>query len=811
MTFVSVRGASASSPKGTVDVVVTGGNINGTFKNTATLTDGTNTVQKKEFTLAGAADKTPVTAIEGYPTYGLTDVVTDVDKLVIYVPELKDSAFVTAGGKLYEKTDDIYRIDGEKILSFDANGGTGTTSPMTFVGSETKTLPDSTFERTYYNFTGWNTLADGSGTAYAVGDEFGITEDTTLYAQWDQITYTVTYNANGGTGEMEIGIAYASGSNNFTLPECAFTAPDGKVFKGWKIGTYSTVRAPGYSTKITADTTVTAQWADPVLEVTVDGQTTLHASWDDIIPIVEDKTAYVKILSNHSISKHYYVYAQKLTVDLNGCTISRGNYHLHLYYDVEITGTGTIKGSYPLLVNENVTMKIGSGVTIQTTNATRNGISVYDGATLILNGGTIALPEGSSGCHVSSKDLGVVVVNADDVASTFNAPNVYYNITPTTAPTNSHTSGKIRYRIDNLIANADVTADEGDITTYDGNTYAPADKTVTVAPKSGYELSNVKYNNTDATAVNISYTFTMPAEVVTVTGNAELHVHSNNTYGYCTLCQIKIEGVSITIGASLEVNYYIDLIDETLIDDGGSLVMRFTKNDVTSDYVAGELQTNGLYKFTYGNVAPQCMADSIDSVVYIKNGDTATAIDGNTGYTIRDNAKALLALYPQETELVRLVTDMLYYGKSAQEYRNYNTEDLATNGVEGLIEESTSLPETTVKNVTETTGAAKFTAAGVWFDAVNKIYVKLNTVDGVTLKVNGEQVTLTDTTYYTEGILATEFDKEYTFELYEGETLVQTLTYSVNSYVYAMKDNVKIGAHVKALYNYGLAADVYAE
>lgn len=68
-----------------------------------------------------------------------------------------------------------------------------------------------------------------------------------------------------------------------------------------------------------------------------------------------------------------------------------------------------------------------------------------------------------------------------------------------------------------------------------------------------------------------------------------------------------------------------------------------------------------------------------------------------------------------------------------------------------------------------------FTSVGVWFDYNNRIYVKLSTIENVTLKVNGETVDLTDTTYMTEGIKATDFDTVYTFELYEGETLVQTL------------------------------------
>jgi len=315
-------------------------------------------------------------------------------------------------------------------------------------------------------------------------------------------------------------------------------------------------------------------------------------------------------------------------------------------------------------------------------------------------------------------------------------------------------------------------------------------------------------------SANTTVSYTNAGESETVTGYTLNYQekHTYNSYGYCTDCQVNIEGVSITVGASLSVNYYVNLIDASLVGEGESLVMKFTKNGKTTDLVAGELQANGLYKFVYENVAPQCMADLIDSALYIAKGDSLTQIAGNSGYTIRDNAKSLLSLYPDDEKLVRLVTDMLYYGKSAQEYRGYNIADLATDGVDGLAEQGTALPTVTAKNLEmNADGNAKFTAAGLWFDSVNKIYVKLNTTQNVTLKVNGEAVTLSDTVYYTDGILATEFDDEYTFELYEGETLVQTLTYSVNSYVYSMKDNSNMSEHVKALYNYGLAAKAYAE
>ena len=46
------------------------------------------------------------------------------------------------------------------------------------------TIPDNIPEKPGYHFTGWNTAEDGSGTRYAPGSAFSLTEDTILYAQW---------------------------------------------------------------------------------------------------------------------------------------------------------------------------------------------------------------------------------------------------------------------------------------------------------------------------------------------------------------------------------------------------------------------------------------------------------------------------------------------------------------------------------------------------------------------------------------------------------------------------------------------------
>ena len=60
------------------------------------------------------------------------------------------------------------------------------------------TLPTPT--RTGWTFRNWNTKADGTGTAYDAKASYTPSGNVTLYAIWKQVTYTVSYDANGGTG-----------------------------------------------------------------------------------------------------------------------------------------------------------------------------------------------------------------------------------------------------------------------------------------------------------------------------------------------------------------------------------------------------------------------------------------------------------------------------------------------------------------------------------------------------------------------------------------------------------------------------------
>ena len=91
---------------------------------------------------------------------------------------------------------------------------------------------------------------------------------TATYKNIPVVSYTVSFDANGGTGSM----ADATGiSGEYTLPENGFTAPAGKQFKAWSVG--GVEKAVGDKITVTANTTVTAVWEAVEYNVTVTGGT----------------------------------------------------------------------------------------------------------------------------------------------------------------------------------------------------------------------------------------------------------------------------------------------------------------------------------------------------------------------------------------------------------------------------------------------------------------------------------------------------------------------------------------------------------
>jgi uncharacterized repeat protein (TIGR02543 family) len=146
-------------------------------------------------------------------------------------------------------------------LTFNATGGTvSPTSRTVTYNAAVGALPTPT--RTGYTFARWNTAQDGSGTDYTAATVYTQTGNTTLYAQWNE-TYTLTFNANGGT----VNPTSKTVNYNAAVGELPVPTLTGYTFAGWNTaqdGSGTTYTAATVYTQ-TGNLTLYAQWIDNAL------------------------------------------------------------------------------------------------------------------------------------------------------------------------------------------------------------------------------------------------------------------------------------------------------------------------------------------------------------------------------------------------------------------------------------------------------------------------------------------------------------------------------------------------------------------
>ncbi len=277
----------------------------------------------------------------------------------------------------------------------------------------------------------------------------------------------------------------------------------------------------------------------------------------------------------------------------------------------------------------------------------------------------------------------------------------------------------------------------------------------------------------------------------------------------------SFENVNVSLGEDISVNYYIakgDLVDPE---------MKFTINNYTKT-VKGELK-NDQYVFVFDGVAPQWIGDNIKAEL-IDGGSVVETKD----YSVLTYLKALQTKTKEElsysedkyNKMNTLINDLLVYGGAAQEYVGHKTDALVSAGVTGSKFENLS---ETQKSVTDNGIYVQFVSANVFFDNSNKLIFTLTATNisafTFKVKVNDQETVVTPVkegekyVIMTDGIKASAFSDVYTVTAYTGEKPGASVTYSVNSYVYAKQEdaNEAFKALVHATYNYGAAAKAFIE
>lgn len=153
-------------------------------------------------------------------------------------------------------------------LSYDANGGSGSMDPTYDNDGDGKVeVAANSFTRTGYDFTGWNTQADGKGTAVAAGSEFTLTSgNDVVYAQWKAKEYTVEFAIENTNGKLSYGGSDNLSGYTATVPygtETPNVVPKPKAgysFGGWKKSTADDAIQQELDPTVTEDVKYTATW-----------------------------------------------------------------------------------------------------------------------------------------------------------------------------------------------------------------------------------------------------------------------------------------------------------------------------------------------------------------------------------------------------------------------------------------------------------------------------------------------------------------------------------------------------------------------
>ena len=221
---------------------------------------------------SGFGLKTPTAVNDGKTNYGYSFCVKTNDGYQLDYSNLKvfyNEEEVTSSVKILKYAwgayvdVDLGKANGTPVvytITFNSNDGTSV-APQNVNAGEKLTEPTPAPTKVGFTFDGWY---EDSTFSTKFNFDTPITDNMTLYAKWTENKYTLTFDANGGSGTMA---PKADLTGEYTLPANGFTAPSGKQFKGWSLTTDGAIVT---KVDMTENRTVYAIWENiPVVTYTV--------------------------------------------------------------------------------------------------------------------------------------------------------------------------------------------------------------------------------------------------------------------------------------------------------------------------------------------------------------------------------------------------------------------------------------------------------------------------------------------------------------------------------------------------------------
>ena len=307
-------------------------------------------------------------------------------------------------------------------------------------------------------------------------------------------TYTVSFNANGGTGSMPDETDQLGG---LALPECGFTAPAGKQFKCWAEGSAS------------GD-----QYA-PNEEYDVTGNVTFYAVWEDLPTII---VAYGPGDGNGSTDFDYIYEGATITLlapaDL-GFTAQEGMRFAHwkVCKDSASDPNFVVKqpGDQITITFETYIIAVWEDIPVVKYNVSFNANGGSGSMNPVEFAGEYTLPSCTFTAPTGKKFKGwATSANGEVVGATYNVTaNVEFYAVWENIPVTNYTITATAGANGTISPSGEVTVAEGE------------DKTFTITANSGYHIKEVKVNGASVGAV-ATYTFNDVAANATITVEFEV-------------------------------------------------------------------------------------------------------------------------------------------------------------------------------------------------------------------------------------------------------------------------------------------------
>ena len=237
-------------------------------------------------------------------------------------------------------------------VSYNANGGSGAPASQTKTYGSNLTLSSTKPTRTGHTFLGWSTDKNATTATYQPGGLYTSNSGATLYAVWKINTYTVSYDANGGSGAP--GSQTKTYGATLTLSKTKPTRTNYN-FKGWskdKSATSPTYSAGGVYTEDAAVTLYAvwelAYWAPKITDVFVHRCTNTGVNDEEgLYAKVDFKWECCQTLGANNVKS---ITVDSKTVSVSGTTgsisaVVGGNYSIDEYYRIPIVVVDSKNGT----------------------------------------------------------------------------------------------------------------------------------------------------------------------------------------------------------------------------------------------------------------------------------------------------------------------------------------------------------------------------------------------------------------------------------------------------------------------------------